>query len=77
MVNNRSGLRLDPRVGPLHRKTAWLGGWRWDSGRGLLNCLTHVLPRCLPTPTEEADGNGYGAIAGRGGSTEAAAQSKR
>jgi hypothetical protein len=22
---------------------------------------------CLPTPTEEADGNGYGAIAGRGG----------
>ena len=23
-----------------------------------LNCLTHVLPRCLPTPTEEADGGG-------------------
>jgi hypothetical protein len=38
---------------------------------------THVLPRCLPTPTEEADGNGYGVIAGRGGSPEAAAQSKR
>jgi hypothetical protein len=26
-------------------------------------CLTHALPRCLPTPTEE-DGNGYGVIAG-------------
>ena len=36
--------------------------------QGGLNCLTHVLPRCLPTPTEEADGNGYGVIAGRGGS---------
>ena len=35
--------------------------------QGGLNCLTHVLPRCLPTPTEEADGNGYGVIAGRGG----------
>ena len=33
----------------------------------LTNCLTHALPRRLPTPTEEADGNGYGAIAGRGG----------
>jgi hypothetical protein len=31
----------------------------------------------FPTPTEEADGNGYGAIAGRGGGLEAAAQSKR
>ena len=45
--------------------------------QGGLNCLTHVLPRCLPTPTEEADGNGYGVIAGRGWSLEAAAQSKR
>ena len=35
--------------------------------QGGLNCLTHVLPRCLPTPTEEADGNGNGAITGRGG----------
>ena len=26
--------------------------------QGGLNCLTHVLPRCLPTPTEEADGGG-------------------
>ena len=44
----------------------------------LLTCLTHALPRCLPTPTEEADGNGYGAITGRGGgSLEAAAQSER
>ena len=35
--------------------------------QGGLNCLTHALPRCLPTPTEEVDGNGYGVIAGRGG----------
>ena len=35
--------------------------------QGGLNGLTHVLRRCLPTPTEEADGNGYGVIAGRGG----------
>ena len=35
--------------------------------QGGLNCLTHALPRCLPTPTEEADGNGHGVIAGRGG----------
>jgi hypothetical protein len=35
--------------------------------QGGLNCLTHALPRCLPTPTEEADGNGYGVIVGRGG----------
>ena len=33
--------------------------------QGGLNCLTHALPRCLPTPTEEADGNGYGVITGR------------
>jgi len=25
--------------------------------------VIHALPRCLPTQTEEADGNGYGAIA--------------
>ena len=24
--------------------------------------LTHVLPRCLPTPTEEADGGGAGVL---------------
>ena len=35
--------------------------------QGGLNCLTHVLPRRLPTPTEEADGNGYGVMAGRRG----------
>ena len=35
--------------------------------QGGLNCLTHALPRRLPTPTEEADGNGYGVIAGRRG----------
>ena len=33
--------------------------------QGGLNCLTHALPRCLPTPTEEADGNGYGVITRR------------
>ena len=56
--------QLDPRVGPLRRETESLGG----GTQGGLNCLTpRVLPRCLPTPTEEADGNGYGAITGRGG----------
>ena len=35
--------------------------------QGGLNCPTHALPRRLPTPTEEAGGNGYGAITGRGG----------
>ena len=39
-------------------------GSGWDSGRTELP-KTHALPRCLPTPTEEADGNGYGAITGR------------
>ena len=39
---------------------------RGGTTQGGLNCLTHALPRCLPTPTEEADGNGYGVIAGRG-----------
>ena len=42
--------------------------------QGGLNCLTHALPRCLPTPTEEADGGGYG-VTGRRGPIEAAAQS--
>ena len=41
--------------------------------QGGLNCLTHALPRCLPTPTEEADGNGYGAITAGGGVPWAAA----
>ena len=31
--------------------------------QGGVNCLTHALPRCLPTPNSmEADGNGYGGI---------------
>ena len=66
--------RLDPRVGPMHRP-----GNRVARGgtQGGLNCLTHVLPRCRPTPTEEANGNGYGAITGRGVRLEAAAQSER
>ena len=54
--------RLDPRIGPLHRATACVARGGTQGG---LNCLTHALPRCLPTPTEEADGNGYGAITGR------------
>ena len=54
--------QLDLRIGPLHRETAWLSGGGTQGG---LNCLTHALPRCLPTPTEEADGNGYGVITGR------------
>ena len=42
-------------------------GSGWDSGRTIAP-LTHLLPRCLPTPNNmEADGNGYGAITGRGG----------
>ena len=62
-------LKLHSRRSPLSciscrgsRAGCWRGGTQ-----GGLNGLTHVLPRCLPTPTEEADGNGYGAIAGRGG----------
>ena len=52
-------------IGSLHRPP----GNRVARGgtQGGLNCLTHALPRCLPTPTEEADGNGYIAIAGRRG----------
>ena len=30
-----------------------------------LNCLSHALPRCLPTPTEEADGGGGTRLTGR------------
>ena len=44
--------RLAPRVGPLHRETAWLGGTQ-----GGLNCLTHA-PRCLPTPNRRRMGGG-------------------
>ena len=56
--------RLDPRIGPLHRERNRVARGGTQGG---LNCLTHALPRCLPTPTEEADGNGYSVIAGRGG----------
>ena len=36
--------------------------------KGGPDCLTHALPRCLPTPNSlEADGNGYIVIAGRRG----------
>ena len=45
-------LRIDHRVGPLHRETAWLGG-----NQGGLNCLTHA-PRCLPTPNKRRMGTG-------------------
>ena len=48
-----NGLRLLPG-----RPTA--PGYRVARGgtQGGLNCLTHVLPRRFPTPTEEADGGG-------------------
>ena len=56
------------RIGPLHRGKPRGSGWdRGTQGGDLINCLTHALPRCLPTTTEEADGNGYNVIAGRGG----------
>ena len=45
-------LRIDHRVGPLHREIAWLGGTQ-----GGLNCLTHA-PRCLPTPNRRRMGTG-------------------
>ena len=51
--------RLDPRVGPLHREKSRVARRGTQGG---LNCLTHVLPRCLPTPTEEADGGGAGML---------------
>ena len=38
--------RLDPRIGPLHRETAWLGV-RWDSGRTEL-----PNPRAPPMPSD-------------------------
>ena len=55
-----NGLRLLPGRPTASRNRVARGGTQ-----GGLNCLTHALPRCLPTPTEEADGNGYGAITGR------------
>ena len=60
--------QLDPRVVPLHRgETAW--GVARGGTQGGLNCPN---PRAPPMPsdaepTEEADGNGYGAITGQGG----------
>ena len=60
--------QLDPRVAGSAHYTGKPRGSGWDSGRTKLpNPRAPRLPRCLPTPTEEADGNGYGAIAGRGG----------
>ena len=55
-----NGLRLLPGRPTASRNRVARGGTQ-----GGLNCLTHALPRCLPTPTEEADGNGYGVITGR------------
>ena len=56
-------LRIDHRVGPLHRETACPGGTQ-----GGPDCLTHSPPRCFPTPNlREADGNGYIVMAGRRG----------
>ena len=55
-----NGLRLLPGRPTASRNRVARGGTQ-----GGPNCLTHALPRCLPTPTEEADGNGYGVITGR------------
>ena len=54
------GLRLLPGRPTASRNRVARGGTQ-----GGLNCPTHALPRRLPTPTEEADGNGYGVITGR------------
>ena len=55
-----NGLRLLPGRPTASRNRVARGGTQ-----GGPNCLTHALPRCLPTPTKEADGNGYGVITGR------------
>ena len=62
-----NGLRLLPGRPTASRNRVARGGTQ-----GGPNCLTHALPRCLPTPTEEADGNGYGVIAGRAGGSPSA-----
>ena len=54
-------LRIDHRVGPLHREIACPGGTQ-----GGPNCLTHAPP-ALSDAEEEADGNGYIVMAGRRG----------
>ena len=46
-------LRIDHRVGPLHRDIACPGGTQ-----GGLNCLTHAPPRCFPTPNRRRMGTG-------------------
>ena len=46
-------LRIDHRVGPLHREIACPGGTQ-----GGLNCLTHAPPRCFPTPNRRRMGTG-------------------
>ena len=46
-------LRIDHRVGPLHRDIACPGGTQ-----GGLNCLTHAPPRCFPTPNRRRMGGG-------------------
>ena len=59
--------QLDPRPGSAHC-TGKPRGARGGT-QGGLNCLTHALPRCLPTPNSvEADGGrGRSAVAGRRG----------
>ena len=47
-------LRIDHRVGPLHREIACPGG----TAQGGLNCLTHAPPRCFPTPNRRRMGGG-------------------
>ena len=65
VARKRSPTRPYHRVGP--HCTGKPRGSGWDSGRRTELPITHALPQCLPTPNSvEADGNGYGAIAGRG-----------
>ena len=60
-----------PSVHARAGKTAWLGDGGWDSGR-TRNCLTHALPRYLPTPNSmeawrRIRRRGRSAVAGRRG----------
>ena len=55
-------LRIDHRVGPLHREIACPGGTQ-----GGLNCLTHAPPRRFPTPKRRRMGTGTFVMAGRRG----------
>ena len=49
-------LRIDHRVGPLHREIAWLGGTQ-----GGLNCLTNPRPP-MPSEFRRRIGGGWGGV---------------